>query len=211
MTIQRNEEVFNSLTHGLGLALSLGGVSVLVTLASLRGSVWHIVGCSIFGASLITLYTASTLYHGARRERSKKILQVVDHVCVFLLIAGTYTPFTLTIFRGPWGWTLFGLIWAFAAVGVLLKSGFMASRLSQSVLPYVLMGWVGVIVMIKPILMIPTGGLILLVGGGLLYSVGVIFYTRDKIPCFHAVWHLFVLAGSTCHYFAILFYVLPTV
>jgi hemolysin III len=210
MPARCNEEVLNSLTHGIGLALSLGGVSVLVVLASLRGDAWHIVGCSIFGASLITLYTASTLYHGARREGSKKVLRAVDHVCIFLLIAGTYTPFVLTIFRGTWGWTMFGLVWAFAAVGILLKSGFMESRISQSVLPYVLMGWIG-IMMIKPMLrLLPAGALVLLLGGGLVYSVGVIFYARDKMPYSHAVWHLFVLAGSTCHYFAILFYVLPT-
>ena len=210
MPARCNEEVLNSLTHGIGLALSLGGVSVLVVLASLRGGVWHIVGCSIFGASLVTLYTASTLYHAARRERVKRTLRVVDHVCIFLLIAGTYTPFVLTIFRGSWGWTLFGLVWAFAAVGIFLKAGLMKYRISQSVLPYVLMGWIGVM-MIKPMLsLIPAGGLLLLVGGGLVYTVGVIFYTRDEMPHSHAVWHLFVLAGSTCHYFAIVFYVLPT-
>jgi hemolysin III len=203
------EEVLNSITHGIGLVLSIIGLAVLVVLATLRGNAWHIVGCSVFGGTLVTLYASSTLYHGFRRERLKRFFRVMDHACIFLLIAGTYTPFTLTVLRGAFGWTLFGLAWTFAAVGIITKVVMSKKYLSESAMPYLLMGWMAVIA-IKPIVdTIPTGGLVLLAAGGLSYTVGVIFYARDSVPYFHTVWHLFVLAGSICHYFAVILYVLP--
>lgn len=203
------EEVLNSITHGVGLVLSIVGLAVLVTLAALRGNAWHIVGCSVFGGTLVTLYASSTLYHGFRRKKLKQFFRVMDHVCIFLLIAGTYTPFTLTVLRGAFGWTLFGMVWTFAVVGIVTKLIMRKKYLSESAMPYVVMGCMALIA-IKPIFeSLPTGGLVLLGAGGLAYLVGVIFYARDSIPYFHTIWHLFVLAGSICHYFAVMFYVLP--
>jgi hemolysin III len=203
------EEIANSVTHGVGVVLSIGGLAVLTAFASLLGNVWHIVSSSIFGATLILLYTSSTLYHSIQLPRVKRILQVLDHSAIFLLIAGTYTPFTLVSLRGAWGWTLFGAVWGLAVLGIV----FQVTRLRRwpiiSLALYVGMGW-AVIVATKPLLAaIDPGGLLLLLIGGLSYTAGIGFYVWRRLPYHHAIWHVFVLTGSAFHYFAVLFYVIP--
>ena len=203
------EEIANSITHGIGMLLAITGLAVLVGFASVHGDVWHVTTCSIFGATLILSYAASTLYHSIPYPAAKQVLKVIDHVAIYLLIAGTYTPFTLVSLRGPWGWSLFGTIWGLALLGVILKTTMLGRIAGISTAIYLAMGWI-VLVAIKPMLAaVELGGLVLLLLGGLAYSAGVIFYAWKRLPYNHAIWHLFVLAGSLCHYFAILFYVIP--
>ena len=203
------EEIVNSVTHGLGLALSVGGLVVLVVLAALRGTPRHVVSVSIYGATLVLLYAASTLYHAFRSPRVKRVFKVLDHSAIYLLIAGTYTPFTLVVLRGPWGWTLFGLVWGLAVVGIVFKTLFVDHFVIASTIVYVAMGWL-VVIAIKPVMaMVPKGGLLWLLAGGLSYTIGVAFFAARRLPYGHAIWHLFVLGGSISHYFAVLFYVLP--
>jgi hemolysin III len=203
-TYTRSEEIANSLTHGAGLVLSVAGLSVLVTLAALRGDAWTVVGGAVFGASLVVLYGASTLYHALRARRWKRVLRVFDHAAIFLLIAGTYTPFTLANLRGPWGWSLFGVVWALAAAGVVLKAFFTGRFGILSTLIYLFMGWL-VLLAIRPLVgALPHGSLVLLFAGGAAYTAGTLFYCWKRLPYHHAVWHLFVLAGSSCHFFAVL-------
>ena len=203
------EETINAWTHGLGALLSLGGLVVLVILTSRHGDAWHIVSCSIYGVTLVLLFSSSTLYHSFRSQRLKHVLRIIDHASIFLLIAGTYTPFVLVNLRGGWGWSLFGVIWGLAMAGIVFQIFFVSRfRLLQTLI-YLAMGWL-VVIAIKPLLTrVPLPGLIWLLAGGLSYTVGALFYLWKKLPFHHAVWHLFVLAGSVCHYFAILFYVLP--
>ena len=203
------EEIANSVTHGVGVVLSIGGLAVLTAFASVLGNVWHIVSSSIFGGTLILLYASSTLYHSIQLPRVKRILRVIDHSAIFLLIAGTYTPFTLVSLRGAWGWTLFGIVWGLAIIGIV----FQVTRLRQwpilSLALYVGMGW-AVIIAAKPLLTaIDPGGLTLLLIGGLFYTGGIVFYVWRRLPYHHAIWHVFVLVGSAFHFFAILFYVIP--
>lgn len=200
----RGEEIANSLTHGLGLGLSLAGLSVLVTFASLWGDSWRVTGCAIFGASLVLLYGASTLYHALRSPRAKHVMRVLDHAAIFVLIAGTYTPFLLSNLRGPWGWSLFGVVWAMAVVGMVLKL-FLTGRFPLvSALVYLFMGWL-ILVAFKPLIMsVPLGSVAMLIIGGLAYSAGTIFYLWERLPYHHAIWHLFVLTGSAFHFFAVL-------
>ena len=201
------EELANTLTHGLGLVLSVAGLVALVVLTSLRGTVWHIVGCGVYGGSLVVLYGASTAYHGARRPRVKNALRTLDHIAIYFLIAGTYTPFTLVNLRGPWGWTLFGLVWSLAVFGTLFKLLVRDHPEWFSLGIYLAMGWVCVIAA-KPILEIADPGLLaLLIAGGLAYTLGTIFYALDRKPYFHTVWHLFVLTGSALHFCAVIIYV----
>jgi hemolysin III len=203
------DELANTLTHGVGLVLSVAGMVALAVLTSLRGNLWHIIGCGIYGGSLVMLYGASTAYHGARRPRVKRILRTVDHIAIYLLIAGTYTPFTLVNLRGPWGWTLFGLVWSLAVFGTLFKLIVRDHPEWFSLGIYLIMGWVCVIAA-KPILEIAPGGLLaLLLGGGAAYTLGTLFYAWDHKPYYHAVWHVFVLAGSSLHFCAIMLYVVP--
>ncbi|MFW6239936.1 MAG: PAQR family membrane homeostasis protein TrhA [Thermodesulfobacteriota bacterium] len=203
------EEIANSVTHGIGAGLAIAALGVLTAFASRFGDAWHVVSVSIYGATLILLYTASTLYHGIPLPRAKAVLRVLDHVAIFLLIAGTYTPFTLVNLRGPWGWTLFGLIWALAAFGIVFELTPLRRFQRVSLSLYLGMGWV-VVVAVRPLwnAMAP-GGLILLAAGGLCYTLGVIFYVWRRLPYHHAIWHLFVLGGSVCHFFTVLFYVIP--
>lgn len=203
------EEIAHSVTHGIGAALSIAGLTVLVTLAALHGNAWHIVSCAVFGATLVFLYTASTLYHSITHKGAKKVLRVFDHSAIFLLIAGTYTPFTLVTLRGGWGWTLFVIVWGLALVGIVYKITARRRFRLLSVLLYLGMGWL-VLVAIKPMVMnVPLPGMLLLLAGGLCYTFGVIFFLWRRLPYSHAVWHLFVLAGSICHFFAVLLYVIP--
>ncbi|PLY04540.1 MAG: hemolysin III [Desulfuromonas sp.] len=203
------EEIANSITHGFGMLLSIGGLAVLIAFAAQYGTAWHVTACSIFGATLILSYASSTLYHSIPQPAVKRVLKVIDHAAIYLLIAGTYTPFTLINLRGPWGWSLFGAIWGLALLGVTLKIVMLQRIRGISTAIYLAMGWI-VIVAIKPMLhAVEPGGMLLLLLGGLSYSAGVIFYVWRRLPYNHAIWHLFVLGGSVCHYFAILFYVIP--
>jgi len=203
------EELANSLTHSLGLVLSVAGFVALLVLAILRGSALQIVSCSVYGATLVCLYAASTVYHSVRSRRFKRVLRIIDHSSIYLLIAGTYTPFTLVILRGGWGWTLFGLVWGLSLFGILFKVWFVDHFKIVSPLVYIAMGWL-VLIAFKPLLaMVPGGAIAWLLAGGLSYTVGVVFYAWRKLPYNHAIWHVFVLAGSICHYVAVLLYVLP--
>lgn len=204
------EEIANSLTHGLGLVLSIVGLFAMVILATSRGTASHIVSVSVYGATLVMLYGASTVYHSFQEPRLKQILKVVDHSCIYLLIAGTYTPFTLTYLRGGWGWTLFCLVWGLALIGLIYKIFFINRAPTLSLALYLAMGWLIVIAAKPAIERLPLMCLVLMALGGLFYTGGVYFYAKDrKVPYFHMVWHLFVLAGSACHYFAITLYVIP--
>jgi len=203
------EEIAHAVTHGVGLLLSIGGLAVLVAFSSLYGDAWHITSTSIYGATLILLYASSTLYHGIPHTKAKQVLQRLDHAAIFLLIAGTYTPFTLVNLRGEWGWTLFGLVWGIAIAGMVLEL-FCKQRYERlSISLYLGLGWL-VLIAIKPMLSsVEPGGLLLLLAGGLCYSFGVIFYAWKNLSYHHAIWHVFVLAGSMLHFFSVLFYVVP--
>ena len=203
------EEIANAITHGIGALLSIAGLIILIVFASLKGDVWHIVSFSIFGACLVLLYTASTLYHSLQGRRVKKVFRIMDHAAIYMLIAGTYTPFTLTLLRGGWGWSLFGIVWGLGLAGILFKVFFVNRFNVVSTIVYLLMGWM-ILIAGKPLIEhVPTGGLYFLLAGGAAYSLGTIFYLWEKLPFHHAIWHLFVLAGSICHFFAVLFYILP--
>ncbi|MCG6145624.1 PAQR family membrane homeostasis protein TrhA [Leptospira bandrabouensis] len=206
-------EIANAVTHGIGGGLSIAGLSILLTVAVLYGDVWHIVSSAIYGATLILLYLASTLYHGIYHSATKRIFKVIDHASIYLLIAGTYTPFTLVSLRehSGWGWTLFLVVWILAFVGVLLLLLFPGKYSGARVVVYIFMGWLAIFVIKDIRQAIGVGGISWLVAGGLSYTVGVIFYLWDRLPFNHAIWHLFVLSGSICHFFAILFYVLPPI
>ena len=202
-TYTRGEEIANSLTHGLGLVLSVAGLSVLVTLAALHGDAWTVVGCAVFGASLVLLYAASTLYHALQAPRVKRWLRVFDHASIFLLIAGTYTPLLLVNLRGPWGWSLFGVVWALAVAGIVLKLFFTGRFRLLSTLIYLFMGWLALAAFKPLVAALPHGSLVMLFAGGAAYTTGTLFYMWKRLPYHHAVWHLFVLVGSVCHFFAI--------
>ncbi|MBL0953176.1 MAG: hemolysin III family protein [Leptospira sp.] len=206
-------EIANAVTHGIGGGLSIAGLSLLLTMAVLYGDIWHVVSSAIYGATLIILYLASTLYHGIYHTATKKIFKVIDHASIYLLIAGTYTPFTLVSLRenSEWGWVLFGVIWILALIGVILLLLFPGKYSGLRVAVYIIMGWLAIFVMKDIRAAIGVGGMSWLVAGGLSYTFGVIFYLWDRLPMNHAIWHLFVLSGSVCHFFAILFYVIPTV
>ncbi len=204
------EELANRLTHCVGAVLSLAGLVLLVVSSALHGDAWIITSTAVYGASLVILYTASTLYHSVTSPRWRRFFQKMDHAAIFLLIAGTYTPFTLGPLRGGWGWTLFGIVWGFAVVGIVLKLFFAGKADVLSTIAYLVMGWL-VVIAIKPLIAaLPAGGLWLLVAGGLCYSLGTIFYLWEKLPFNHAVWHVWVLGGSACHWAAIFTYVVPS-
>ena len=201
-------ERFNSISHLVGAALALAGLVVLVVFASLQGDPWKIVSFSIYGASLFLLYTLSTLYH-SMRGRAKKIFKKLDHVAIYLLIAGSYTPFTLVTLRGTWGWTLFIIIWGLAIVGIIVDSRHKKGSRAIQMVIYLLMGWLILVAMYPLIQALPKGGLVLLVLGGVFYTSGIIFYALDdRMNHAHGIWHLFVLAGSISHYLAVLLYIL---
>ncbi|HYL84473.1 MAG TPA: hemolysin III family protein [Candidatus Angelobacter sp.] len=199
------EELANAVTHGIGLVLSITGLVILIVLAAMRGSAWRIVSCAIYGGTLVCLYTASTLYHGIPSVRLKRALKIFDHCSIYLLIAGTYTPFLLVNLRGPWGWSLFGVVWGIALAGILFKFWFVDHFQILSTTVYLLMGWLAVIAVRPVLLLVPTTGLVWLAAGGLLYTVGVVFFAWKRIPYNHVIWHVFVLGGSTCHYLAVLY------
>jgi hemolysin III len=200
------DEWANAITHGIGLVASLIGLPILILTWQARGDALSVIGASVFGASLIAVYATSTFYHAIPHPRAKRVLQLLDHIAIYLLIAGTYTPFTLGVLRGAWGWTLFGIVWTLAALGILFKLFFRTRFKRMSTMLYLGMGWVA-IVAVKPMLaMMPAAGFWLLLAGGLLYSAGTWFYMRDHRRFHHATWHCFVIGGSTCHFFAVLRY-----
>jgi hemolysin III len=200
------EEIANSVTHGIGAALSIAALVLLVVFASKHGDAWRVVSFSIFGATLFFLYLASTLYHSFPQPRVKRFFKILDHSSIYLLIAGTYTPITLVPMRGPWGWTLFGLIWAMAICGIISKVFLIEKFKIVSVVFYIAMGWL-IVIAVKPMLhMVPKGMIIWLLIGGLCYTFGVVFYAIKKVPYFHFIWHLFVLGGSISHFFGMLFH-----
>ncbi|GAB4396489.1 MAG: hemolysin III family protein [Anaerolineales bacterium] len=203
------EEIFHSVSHGLGAVLSVAGLTLLVSLAVWFGDAYQVVGFSIYGGTLVLAYLASTLYHSFQNPRVKQVFKVFDHAAIYLLIAGTYTPFLLVAMRGVWGWTLLGLVWGLALLGVVFKVLFINRFQKVSVVGYVLLGWLSVVMLRELTLSLPSGGLWWLVAGGVAYTVGVIFYAMKRVRYMHAVWHLFVLAGSVCHYFAVLLYLAP--
>lgn len=203
------EEWLNSITHGLGAILSIVGTIALISAATQLGDIWKVVSFSIFGASLILLYMASTLYHGARQPRLKKAFKTLDHCAIFLLIAGTYTPFLLVNMRGTIGWTLFAVIWSLAFTGVILKVIFKNRFKLVRVGIYLLMGWLIVFASSDLMAHLNETALTLTIAGGIVYTAGVAFYLADRTPYMHAIWHLFVIGGSACHFSAIYFGVLP--
>ena len=201
-------ERFNTITHLLGAVAALIGMILLVVLASMKGDPWKIVSFSIYGITLFALYSTSTLYHGLK-GRAKEIFQQLDYYAIYLLIAGSYTPFTLVTLNGAWGWSLFGAVWLLAAAGIMQEALLRKGRCILSVVIYLLMGWL-IIIALKPLQeALSEWGFYLLIIGGLFYTVGIIFYAFDsKVRHFHGIWHLFVLAGSITHYFTVMYYVL---
>jgi hemolysin III len=201
-------ERFNSITHLVGAVLSVAGLATLVTMGALQGDPYKVVSFSVYGAMLLVLYAISTLYHSARSPRLKAILQKCDHSAIYLLIAGSYTPFTLVTLRGPWGWSLFGVSWGLAALGIVQELTLGRRTRSVSMVLYVLMGWLA-LVAIRPLVeALPTAGTAWLVAGGIIYSVGIYFFINDeRIRHGHGIWHLFVLAGSLCQFVSVARYV----
>ena len=200
------EEIANSVSHGLALIAALAAFPVLIIAAHGRGDVTGIVTASVFATAMVLLYLTSTLFHALPKCRAKRVFQVLDHSAIYLLIAGTYTPFTLGVLRGTWGWTLFGLVWGFAAIGIVLKAfgGVRYTAISTGV--YLAMGWLVLIAGDTLWTLMPKWGLFWLFAGGFAYTIGAIFFLAERIKYFHFVWHLFVVAGTACHFIAVLWY-----
>ena len=202
-------ELANVVTHGAGFLASVAALVILIIHASIYGGAREVTACALYGASLVILYLSSTVYHSSRAPEARRIARIIDHVAIYLLIAGTYTPFALITLRGAWGWSLFGVAWGLALLGVVYEIFFCGRFKLFSILVYLGMGWM-VLVAIKPLVgNLPVAGVIWLALGGLAYSCGTIFYAWKSLPHHHAIWHLFVLGGSACHFVAILLYVLP--
>jgi len=205
------EELASSVTHGIGLVLSIAGLSLLVTFAAIRGTAWHVVSCAIYGATLVLLYAASTFYHSFRKAGVRRVFRILDHCCIYLLIAGTYTPFLLVSLRGAgnWIWAVFVLMWGLALAGILLKAFFTGHFAFISTLFYIGMGWIAIFIL-KPMLdHLPLHAIVWLVAGGLCYTFGTLFFGWIRVRLSHTIWHVFVMLGSACHFAAVYFYVLP--
>jgi len=200
------EEIFNGITHGIGVLSSIVALVILVAFASINGNALQIVSFSIYGFTLLFLFTSSTLYHSIFHEKSKKVFRVLDHASIYLVIAGSYTPIALLAMDGFWGWTVLALIWSLAILGIVLKAFKLNKSKKSSALPYIAMGWLIVIAIIPMLSTLPAGLIAWLFAGGLIYTLGVVFYVCKKIPFNHGIWHLFVLAGATVHYLGILFH-----
>lgn len=203
------EEVVSSAIHGIGIVLSIVALTVLVAYAAMHGDAWHVASVAVFGTTLILLYTASTLYHGIPNEVAKPTLRTLDHIAIYLLIAGTYTPYTLVSLRGPWGWSLFAVVWGLALLGIALELTSLKRLRAPAVALYIGMGWLALAAAGPLIQAVPSGGLWLLFLGGAAYTLGVPFYLWRSLPFSHAIWHGFVLLGSVLHFFSILWYVVP--
>lgn len=203
------EELLNSMSHGIGAALSVAGMVVLIVAAAGAGDAWKVVSFSVFGASLTMLYLSSTLYHGFRRPGLKRLFKMLDHCSIYLLIAGSYTPFLLVNMRGPVGWTMFGVIWSLALAGIVMKLVYGHRFKALRVTIYLAMGWLIVLASTDLAASLNDVGLYLTIAGGVVYTTGVIFYLAHRIPYNHAIWHLFVVGGSACHFYAVYYGVLP--
>lgn len=208
-TYTRREEVANAITHGIGALLSVAALVLLIIAASVNGTAWHVVSFTVYGVSMLLLYISSTFVHALKDGKAKDLFEIFDHSSIYLFIAGTYTPFLLVAIRGTLGWTLFGIIWGIALFGVAFKAFFTKRFLFMSTLFYIAMGWLIVIAWAPLTAAIPSGGIVLLVAGGLCYTLGTIFYVWRGFPFHHAIWHLFVLAGSVLHFFAVIIYLTP--
>lgn len=203
------EERFNAITCGVGFGLSIAALVMLIVSASRAGDAWRIVGASIYGTSLALLFLCSTLYHAISSKKAKGVFEILDHCTIYVLIAGTYTPFTLVTLRGAWGWSLFGAVWALAVLGIVFKAIFISRFRVLSAVVYLLMGWL-VVIAVRPLSQhVAAAGIGWLLAGGVIYSAGLIFYAWKTLPFHHTIWHVFVLAGSGCHFVAVLKYVLP--
>ncbi len=204
-----SEELINSISHGVGACLSVAALVLCIVQAVVNGNAWGVVSASIYGASLVMLYSMSTLYHAITNRTARKVFRVFDHTSIFFLIAGTYTPITLVTLNGALGWTMFGIVWAAAILGIVLNSVNIEKFKKFSMVCYVGMGW-AVLIGIKTVYeLMPRTGFLFLALGGVLYTVGIIFYALKKFRYMHSIWHLFVLAGSIMHFFCIYWYVLP--
>jgi hemolysin III len=203
-TVSTGEEIANAITHGIGALLAVAALVVLIVMAAIHGSVWHIVSFSIFGATLVLLYFASTLYHSLTHAKAKRVFHKFDHISIYLLIAGTYTPFCLTALRSWIGWTVLGVVWSCAILGAVLKAISVGKRIKLSTVLYILMGWV-ILVAIQPLYKaMPFNGFLFLIAGGISYTIGTIFFIRNQVKYNHSVWHVFVLGGSVLHFFSVL-------
>ncbi len=204
MKASLKDEIVNSITHGIGAALAIAALVILIVFAAIYGNAWHIVSFTIFGTTLVILYLASTLYHSLQGEKVKHLFRKFDHMAIFLLIAGTYTPFCFSVLYGWMGWTLFGIVWGAAVLGIVFKALFTGKMELLSTIMYIVMGW-AIIVFIKPLYEnISATTFTLLLAGGLSYTIGTIFYVKEKIPYNHGIWHVFVLGGSVLHFFSVM-------
>ena len=200
------EEIANSVSHGLGLVLAIAGVPVLLISAVRVGSMRVIIGVSVFGATMVLLYLASTLYHSLTHVTAKRVFHLFDHCAIFVLIAGTYTPFALGVLRGPWGWTLLILVWLLAITGITVKAVKGTHHSWLTIGLYIVMGWLAVIATKPIVMLVPVPGILLILAGGVAYTGGLAFFASRRLRYGHFIWHLFVIAGTTCHFFAVLWY-----
>ncbi|WHY88330.1 hemolysin III family protein [Neobacillus novalis] len=208
-TFSKHEEMANSITHGIGALLSISALVILIVYSSLYGNAWHVVSFTIFGGTMFILYMSSTLLHSFPEGRAKDVFEILDHSSIYFFIAGTYTPFLLVVIKGTMGWTLFGIVWGLAVAGTVFKCFFVKKYLVTSTALYVVMGWL-IVFAWKPLVNnLSSDGMMYLVIGGALYTLGAIFYVWRGFKYHHAVWHLFVIGGSVAHFFCVLFYVLP--
>ncbi len=206
---RKSEELWNTVTHGAGAVLSVAALVSMLVISILKGTPMHIAASIVFGLSMILLYTSSTIYHAVSTLKWKRILKQIDHLCIYVLIAGTYTPVALLGLKGAWGWWIFGLIWAFAIAGFIFKFSPLRYNQKLSLTLYALMGWL-IIVAIKPMIAnLSTGMLLFILGGGLCYTIGIYFYAKEKIPYNHAIWHVFVMGGTALHFTGIFMYLIP--
>lgn len=208
-TFTKGEEIANAVTHGIGALLSIAALVLLIVFSSLYGSAIHVVSFTIFGATMVLLYTSSTLVHALPHGKAKDVFEILDHSSIYLFIAGTYTPLTLITLKGALGWTLFGIVWGLAVCGIVFKSFFVKKYLFTSTVLYVFMGWLIVIGWSQIRQNMDANGVVLLVVGGVLYTIGAIFYIWRGFKFHHMIWHLFVIAGSAAHFFCVLLYLLP--
>ncbi|AFU99106.1 PAQR family membrane homeostasis protein TrhA [Simiduia agarivorans] len=202
------EEIANSVSHGIGAALSVAALTLMVVVSVASGDGWKLTSALVYGISLVFLFLASTLYHAIVHDKVKGVLRLIDHCAIYLLIAGTYTPFLLINLRGAWGWTLFAVIWSLALFGIFFKLFFKHRFPKLSLFTYILMGWLVIVALSEMLAKVPSGAMWLLLAGGLVYTLGAVFYKWEKLPFNHAIWHLFVLGGSTCHFLAVYLYVM---
>ncbi|MEY8000325.1 hemolysin III family protein [Clostridium sp. Mt-5] len=205
----RGEEIANAVTHGIGALLSIAALVLLIVFSVEKGDKWYVISYTIYGTSMFILYLGSTLYHSITNVKAKRVFRIFDHASIYLLIAGTYTPFTLTILRSSVGWTIFWIIWTLAILGIIMKVFWVGKYEIASTLLYIFMGWIIIFAMKKLLILLSPVGIALLVAGGIIYTVGAILYMMDKIPYNHAIWHLFVMGGSACHFFCIFLYLFP--